>query len=71
MGRVTYEALSGIAQNHPVEGPDRMSELPKVVFSRTLQEPLAWNNSRWPKRTYQMYPNTGGKAITTIAAHTA
>jgi hypothetical protein len=28
MGRVTYEALSAIAQNHPVEGPDRMSELP-------------------------------------------
>jgi dihydrofolate reductase len=49
MGRVTYEALSGIAQNHPVEGPDRMSELPKVVFSRTLQEPLAWNNSRVAK----------------------
>ena len=46
MGRVTYEALSAIAQNHPVEGPDRMSELPKVVFSRTLREPLAWDNSR-------------------------
>jgi dihydrofolate reductase len=49
MGRVTYEALSGIAQNHPVEGPDRMSELPKVVFSRTLREPLAWDNSRVAK----------------------
>ena len=23
-----------------------MNELPKVVFSRTLREPLAWNNSR-------------------------
>src|SRR5215204_7701748 len=49
MGRVTYEALSAIAQNHPVEGPDRMSELPKVVFSRTLREPLAWDNSRVAK----------------------
>ena len=46
MGRVPYEALSAIAQNHPVEGPDRMSELPKVVVSRTLREPLAWDNSR-------------------------
>jgi dihydrofolate reductase len=46
MGRVTYEALLAIAQNHPVEGPDRMSELPKVVFSGTLREPLAWDNSR-------------------------
>ena len=49
MGRVTYEALSAIAQNRPVEGPDRMSELPKVVFSRTLGEPLAWDNSRLAK----------------------
>jgi len=49
MGRVTYEALSAIAQNHPVESPDRMSELPKVVFSRTLGEPLAWDNSRLAK----------------------
>src|SRR5215204_1511576 len=49
MGRVTYEALLAITQNHPVEGPDRMSELPKVVFSRMLQEPLAWDNSRVAK----------------------
>src|ERR671910_2107191 len=49
MGRVTYEVLLAIAQNHPVEGPDRMSELPKVVFSRTLREPLAWDNSRVAK----------------------
>src|SRR5215217_1339406 len=46
MGHVTYEAMSAIAQNEPVEGADRMNELPKVVFSRTLQEPLEWNNSR-------------------------
>jgi dihydrofolate reductase len=49
MGRVTYEALSAIVQNELVEGADRMSELPKVVFSRTLREPLAWNNSRLAK----------------------
>ena len=49
MGRVTFEALSAIAKNLPVEGPDRMSELPKVVFSRTLREPLAWDNSRLAK----------------------
>jgi dihydrofolate reductase len=49
MGHVTYEALSAIAQNHPVEGADPMSELPKVVFSRTLREPLSWDNSRLAK----------------------
>jgi dihydrofolate reductase len=59
MGRVTYEALSGIAQNHPVEGPDRMSELPKVVFSRTLQEPLAWNNSRVARVSPHYRPANG------------
>jgi hypothetical protein len=46
MGRVTYKALSAIVQDEPVEGADRMNELPKVVCSRTLREPLAWNNSR-------------------------
>lgn len=46
MGRVTYEAMSAIVRNQPVEGADRMNELPKVVFSKTLREPLEWNNSR-------------------------
>jgi len=46
MGRVTYEAMSAIVRDQPVEGADRMNELPKVVFSRTLGEPLEWNNSR-------------------------
>src|SRR5215203_1375051 len=46
MGRVTYEAMSAIVRDQPVEGADRMNELPKVVFSRTLGEPLEWENSR-------------------------
>jgi dihydrofolate reductase len=46
MGRVTYEAMSAIVRDQPVEGRDRMNELPKVVFSGTLAEPLEWNNSR-------------------------
>ena len=58
MGRVTYEAMSAIAQNEPVEGADRMNELPKVVFSRTLQEPLEWNNSRDLRRTARRQPGT-------------
>ena len=49
MGRVTYEALLAIVQSQPVEGVDRMNELPKVVFSRTLRGPLVWNNSRLAK----------------------
>jgi dihydrofolate reductase len=49
MGRVTYEMMWGIVRDRPVEGADRMNELPKVVFSRTLKEPLEWNNSRLAK----------------------
>ncbi len=46
MGRKTYEMMLGIVRDQPVEGGDRMNELPKVVFSGTLREPLEWNNSR-------------------------
>ena len=49
MGRVTYEAMSAIVRDQPVEGRDRMNELPKVVFSGTLAEPLEWNNSQLTK----------------------
>src|SRR5215204_7363384 len=49
MGRVTYEAMSAIVRDQPVEGRDRMNELPKVVFSGTLGETLEWNNSRLAK----------------------
>jgi dihydrofolate reductase len=46
MGRTTFEAMSAITQEEDTEGGDRMTELPKLVFSTTLQEPLAWANSR-------------------------
>jgi dihydrofolate reductase len=46
MGRVTYEAMSAIIQNEAVEGARRMTDLPEVVFSKTLKEPLAWKNSQ-------------------------
>jgi dihydrofolate reductase len=38
LGRRTYELLSGT--------PGRLTELPKLVVSRTLREPLEWANSR-------------------------
>ncbi|WP_341251895.1 dihydrofolate reductase family protein [Euzebya pacifica] len=46
MGRVTYETLSAAAVADPSDSPDRMTELPKVICSTTLDEPLAWANSR-------------------------
>ena len=46
MGRVTYEAMAEISSSATDEVSTRMNELPKVVFSNTLQEPLAWGNTR-------------------------
>jgi dihydrofolate reductase len=40
MGRKTYEMMWAIVWDRPVEGADRMEELPKVVFSKTLGGPL-------------------------------
>lgn len=46
MGRVTYEAMLEVSVPATDEVSARMNDLPKVVFSNTLQEPLAWNNTR-------------------------
>jgi dihydrofolate reductase len=46
MGRVTYEALARFSASATDELSAQMSNLPKVVCSSTLQEPLAWKNTR-------------------------
>ncbi|HLV86338.1 MAG TPA: dihydrofolate reductase family protein [Candidatus Sulfotelmatobacter sp.] len=46
MGRVTYEALAGFAASATDEVSARMRALPKLVFSNTLREPLAWINTQ-------------------------
>jgi len=46
MGRVTYQALAAISSSATDEGSARMNDLPKVVVSNTLHEPLAWANTR-------------------------
>jgi dihydrofolate reductase len=46
MGRVTYQALAGFSASATDEVSTKMSDLPKVVFSRTLEEPLAWKHTR-------------------------
>jgi dihydrofolate reductase len=45
MGRITYEALAGFSASATDEVSVKMGELPKVVFSNTLQEPLVWKNT--------------------------
>jgi dihydrofolate reductase len=46
MGRVTYVALAQFSASATDELSVRMSTLPKLVFSSTLKEPLAWKNIR-------------------------
>jgi dihydrofolate reductase len=46
MGRVTYAALAHFAIASNDELNVRMTALPKVVFSKTLQEPATWKNTR-------------------------
>jgi len=50
MGRVTYQALAQFVPSATDEVSIRMNALPKLVFSSTLKEPLAWNNTRLVKR---------------------
>jgi dihydrofolate reductase len=45
MGANTYRVMSGLAvEGEP--GTDDLAAMQKVVFSRTVQEPLAWPNTR-------------------------
>jgi dihydrofolate reductase len=45
MGATTYRVMSGFAeQGEP--GTEALADLPKIVFSNTLAEPLTWPNTR-------------------------
>lgn len=45
MGATTYRLMSGFAADN-AEGVEQLDETPKIVFSSTLREPLAWPNTR-------------------------
>src|SRR5262245_30468121 len=45
VGRVTYQLFADYWPSATGPDADRLNELPKVVFSRTLKK-LEWNNSR-------------------------
>lgn len=46
MGRVTYQALAQFSAAATDEMSVRMTDVPKLVFSSTLKEPLVWKNAR-------------------------
>src|SRR3954452_17404256 len=45
MGATTYRLMSQFAASGE-PGTDMLADMPKVVFSSTLTEPLAWANTR-------------------------
>ena len=46
MGATTYRLMSGFAEQMPDEpGMGELTEMPKVVFSSTLEAPLSWANT--------------------------
>jgi dihydrofolate reductase len=46
MGRNTYVILSKFADAAPDPAGDPMNDLPKLVFSNTLNGPLTWSNTQ-------------------------
>ena len=46
MGATTYRLMSGFAAASDDAGFAQLTEMSKVVFSSTLDEPLAWANTR-------------------------
>ena len=46
MGATTYRLMSGFAADSDDDGLALLTETPKVVFSSTLEGPLAWANTR-------------------------
>lgn len=46
MGANTYRTMSRIVAEHEDPTFGRLAEIPKIVFSTTLEPPLAWANTR-------------------------
>ena len=73
MGANTYRLMSGLAAaGEP--GTDVLAGLPKVVFSSTLTEPLAWPNIRLvrhdPVEAVRKMKDNGAESMRTIGSLT-
>ncbi|MET9019171.1 dihydrofolate reductase family protein [Actinopolymorpha sp. NPDC004070] len=73
MGATTYRVMSGFAADGE-EGTDVLAGLPKIVFSSTLTEPLAWPNSRLvsgdPIKAVREMKEKGSESLRTIGSLT-
>ena len=71
MGANTYRLMSGfVADGEP--GTDALSGMPKVVFSRSLTEPLSWANTRLitgdAAAAVREMKETGGESMRTLGS---
>jgi dihydrofolate reductase len=73
MGATTYRLMSGYAAEMPDDpGLAALTALPKVVFSSTLEEPLAWANTelvdRDPVETVKDMKRRGSRPLRTVGS---
>jgi dihydrofolate reductase len=73
MGATTYRVMSGYAADGE-PGTDFLADLPKVVFSTTLSEPLSWPNMQLVGRdaveAVREMKDTGTTSMRTIGSLT-
>jgi dihydrofolate reductase len=73
MGATTYRVMSGLAaEGEP--GTDVLASFSKIVFSKTLSEPLSWSNTRLvaddPIEAVREMKNRGSRSMRTIGSLT-
>ncbi len=63
MGANTYRLMSGFAaEGEP--GTDALAGMSKIVFSRTLEEPLTWTNTQpIPSSTPRTWPTSRRRSL--------
>jgi dihydrofolate reductase len=74
MGATTYRLMSSFAATSDDDGFTQLTEMSKVVFSSTLNEPLAWPNTRLvdedPVQTVRSLKAEGTAGLRTIGSLT-
>jgi dihydrofolate reductase len=74
MGATTYRVMSGFAVASDDESVAQLTQMSKVVFSSTLEEPLAWANTRLvhaePVEAVRSLKAEGGPGLRTIGSLT-
>jgi dihydrofolate reductase len=74
MGATTYRLMSGFAATSDDESVAQLTEMPKVVFSSSLEEPLAWANTRLvaedPVETVRSLKAEGSPGLRTLGSLT-